>query len=136
MPHLRDGDIITDAALGVETVRAIAERDMQERSAQLRKARCRDIKSYNLANPKKIIRPLFVVIDEYADLMNVLSKREREDFECVISRIMARGRNVEIHLFLATQRPTTDAVAGNKGEHGLPDLIQPPLEPGLTSYPR
>jgi DNA segregation ATPase FtsK/SpoIIIE-like protein len=70
-------------------------------------------KAYNLANPKKIIRPLVVVIDEYADLVAVLSKKEREDFERVISRITARGRNVGIHLVLATQRPTADVVTGN-----------------------
>ena len=51
------------------------------------RAKYRDIKSYNLANPKNIIRPLVVVIDEYADLVSVLSKRDREDFERTISRM-------------------------------------------------
>ena len=86
---------------------------MLQRSEQLQKAKFRDIKSYNLANPKNIIRPLVVVIDEYADLVSVLSKKEREDFERIISRITARGRNVGIHLILATQRPTADVVTGN-----------------------
>lgn len=113
LPHLRDGEIITDAERGVEVVRAVAEHDMQQRSEQLQKAKCRDIKAYNLANPKKTMRPLVVVIDEYADLVSALSKREREDFERVISRITARGRNVGIHLVLATQRPTADVVTGN-----------------------
>ena len=113
LPHLGDGEIIIDADRGVEAVKAIAEHDMQERSELLQKAKCRDIKAYNLANPKKIIRPLVVVIDEYADLVSVLSKKERDDFERVISRITARGRNVGIHLILATQRPTADVVTGN-----------------------
>ncbi|QEH36465.1 FtsK-like domain-containing protein [Aquisphaera giovannonii] len=113
LPHLRNGEIIIDADRGVEAVKAIAEHDMQERSELLQKAKCRDIKAYNLANPKKIIRPLVVVIDEYADLVSVLSKKERDDFERVISRITARGRNVGIHLILATQRPTADVVTGN-----------------------
>lgn len=113
LPHLRDGEIIIDADRGVEAVKAIAEHDMQQRSELLQKAKCRDIKAYNLANPKKIIRPLVVVIDEYADLVSVLSKKERDDFERVISRVTARGRNVGIHLVLATQRPTADVVTGN-----------------------
>jgi hypothetical protein len=113
LPHLRKHEIITDAQKGVDTVNAIAAHDMQQRSEQLQKAKYRDIKSYNLANPKNIIRPLVVIIDEYADLVSVLSKRDREDFERTISRITARGRNVGIHLILATQRPTADVVTGN-----------------------
>lgn len=113
LPHLRKHEIITDARSGVDAVNAIAAQDMQQRSEQLQKAKFRDIKSYNLANPKNIIRPLVVVIDEYADLVSVLSKKEREDFERIISRITARGRNVGIHLILATQRPTADVVTGN-----------------------
>lgn len=113
LPHLRKHEIITDARSGVDAVNAIAAHDMQQRSEQLQKAKYRDIKSYNLANPKNIIRPLVVVIDEYADLVSVLSKKERDDFERIISRITARGRNVGIHLILATQRPTADVVTGN-----------------------
>ncbi len=113
LPHLRDGEIITDATRGVETVKAIADHDMPQRSELLQKAKCRDIKAYNLGNPQKILRPLVVVIDEYADLVSVLAKKEREDFERVISRITARGRNIGIHLILATQRPTADVVTGN-----------------------
>ena len=112
-PHLRSQEIITDARRGVEGVNAIAAQDMQRRSEQLQNAKSRDIKTYNLANPKSAIRPLVVIIDEYADLVSVLNKKEREDFERVISRITARGRNVGIHLILATQRPTADVVTGN-----------------------
>ena len=113
LSHLRGGEVITDAELGVHAVEAIAAQDMQERSETLQKAKCRDIKVYNLANPKKTIRPLVVIIDEYADLVSVLSKKDREDFERTISRITARGRNVGIHLILATQRPTADIVTGS-----------------------
>jgi DNA segregation ATPase FtsK/SpoIIIE-like protein len=113
LPHLRDSEVITDADRGVEVVRGIADHDMQQRSDQLQKAKCRDIKTYNVAHPKKPIRPLVVVIDEYADLVAVLGKKDKEDFERVISRITARGRNVGIHLILATQRPTADIVTGN-----------------------
>jgi DNA segregation ATPase FtsK/SpoIIIE-like protein len=113
LPHLRNGEVISDAENGVEIVRSIAEHDMLERSELLQKAKCRDIKAYNLAHPKHVIRPLVVVIDEYADLVSVLSKKEKEEFERVISRLTARGRNVGIHMIIATQRPTADVVTGN-----------------------
>lgn len=112
LKHLRGGKVITDAKKGVEIVNEIAEHEMQQRSERLQKAKYRDIKAYNLVNLKKPMRPLVVVIDEYADLVLVLGKKEREQFERVISRITARGRNVGIHLILATQRPTADIVTG------------------------
>lgn len=113
LPHLRNGEVITDAQAGVAAVNQIAEKDMQERSELLQKAKCRDIKAYNSSHLKSVIRPLVVVIDEYADLVSVLNKKHREEFERTISRITARGRNVGIHLILATQRPTADIVTGN-----------------------
>ncbi|MBM4075847.1 MAG: DNA translocase FtsK, partial [Planctomycetes bacterium] len=113
LTHLRDGEVITEADRGVEVVRQIAEHDIQSRSDILQKAKCRDIKSYNSSHRKNPMRSLVVVIDEYADLIAVLSKKEKGEFERVISRITARGRNVGIHLILATQRPTADIVTGN-----------------------
>ena len=113
LKHLRGHEIITDADRGVEVIHEIVEHELQQRSDQLQRAKFRDIKVYNLSNANKLIRPLVVVIDEYADLVAVLGKKEREQFERVISRIAARGRNVGIHLILATQRPTTDIVTGN-----------------------
>jgi DNA segregation ATPase FtsK/SpoIIIE-like protein len=112
VPHLRNGEIITDAQRGVDAIQQIADHDMQSRSEELTRAGYRDIKQYNAANPKKQMRPLVIVIDEYADLVSVLTKKERERFEKVVSRLTARGRNVGIHLVLATQRPTSDIVTG------------------------
>jgi DNA segregation ATPase FtsK/SpoIIIE-like protein len=113
LPHLRGGEIITDAARGVKVLRSIAGEEMAARSDQLQKAQCRDIKVYNAAHPKKLIRPLVCIIDEYADLVTVLPKKEREEFDRVISRLAARGRNVGLHIVAATQRPTADVVTGN-----------------------
>ena len=86
---------------------------MSQRSEILQRARCRDIKTYNLDHQNDLIRPLVIIIDEYADLVTVLPKKEREEFERVISRLAARGRNVGLHLVAATQRPTADVVTGN-----------------------
>jgi hypothetical protein len=113
LPHLRNRRVVTDASEGVQLLRTIADVDMLERSRLLQESRHRDIKAYNLANPLNVIRPLVVIIDEYADLVAVLPKREREQFDLVVSRLAARGRNVGIHLIIATQRPTADVITGN-----------------------
>lgn len=113
LPHLRNEAVITDASAGVALLRTIADVDMAERSRLLQEARHRDIKAYNLAFPTAPIRPLVVIIDEFADLVAVLPKKEREQFDLVISRLAARGRNVGIHLVVATQRPTADVITGN-----------------------
>jgi FtsK/SpoIIIE family/FtsK alpha domain len=113
LPHLRSGRVVTDASEGVQLLRTIADVDMLERSRLFQESRHRDIKAYNLANPLNVIRPLVVIIDEYADLVAVLPKREREQFDLIVSRLAARGRNVGIHLIIATQRPTADVITGN-----------------------
>ncbi|MGO8748545.1 MAG: DNA translocase FtsK [Thermoguttaceae bacterium] len=114
LPHLRGKRVITDAAKGVESLKEIAAHDLQSRSDMLQKARCRDIKTFNLADPAaKPMAPLVVIIDEYADLVAVLPKKDREEFDRIVSRLAARGRNVGIHLVIATQRPTADVVTGN-----------------------
>jgi DNA segregation ATPase FtsK/SpoIIIE-like protein len=113
LPHLRDGKVIMDASKGCELVYNIVEHDLQTRSDLLQTAQCRDIKTYNQEHPRKLLRPLVIVIDEYADLVASLSKKDREQFDRVVGRLAARGRNVGIHLVLATQRPTADVVTGN-----------------------
>jgi DNA segregation ATPase FtsK/SpoIIIE-like protein len=77
LPHLRRHQVITDAHNGVDAVNTIADKDMQARSEQLQKTRSRDIKAYNTSHPTNIIRPLVVIIDEYADLVSVLNKTRR-----------------------------------------------------------
>ncbi|HNC95373.1 MAG TPA: FtsK/SpoIIIE domain-containing protein, partial [Myxococcota bacterium] len=52
------------------------------------------------------------VIDEFADLMDVLGKRERDEFEQQVNRMAQRTRNVGIHLVIATQRPDVKVVTG------------------------
>ena len=113
LPHLRNGEVITDARQGVEAIKALVESDMAARTATLSSASARDLKAFNTARSSDRMRPIVVVIDEYADLVSSLPKREREQFDTDVSRLAARGRNVGIHLVLATQRPTTEVVTGN-----------------------
>ena len=51
---------------------------------------------------------LVVIVDEFSDLM----MQGKKDVEEKICRLAAKARAAGIHLILATQRPSTDAVSG------------------------
>lgn len=112
LPYLRGGRVFTEAEDAIEQLRGLTDGELRSRTRALQQARAPNLAEYNAANPDAAIRPIVVVIDEYADLMAVLSKRDRQDFEKEINRLAQRARSVGIHLVLATQRPTTDVVTG------------------------
>jgi hypothetical protein len=112
LPYLRGGRVFTEAEDAIVQLRALTDAELKERTRVLQQARCPNLAEYNAANPGAALRPIVVVIDEYADLIAVLPKRERQEFEREINRLAQRARSVGIHLVLATQRPTTDIVTG------------------------
>ena len=112
LPHLRGGKVIYDAEDAASTLQALITTEVEERTARLKQARKRDIRAFNTSENGERMRPLVVVIDEFADLSDVMSGSDKEEFEQALRRLTQRARNVGIHLVLATQRPTTDIVAG------------------------
>ena len=56
------------------------------------------------------IRPIVIIVDEFADLGDQVSddRKAREEFYTSIRKIAQTGRNRSIHLILCTQRPTAD----------------------------
>lgn len=56
------------------------------------------------------LRPLVIVIDEFAEL--VLASTDRKRFETLVTRFNQTARAVGGHLIAATQRPSTDVVTG------------------------
>lgn len=110
LPHLLGNQVVINPEDAIKWLDQLATAMLDHRSQQLRNARCRDIHDYNARHPGAIIAPLVVVIDEYADLVQVLNKSRRQDFEQRLVRLAQRARNVGIHLVIATQRPSADIV--------------------------
>jgi S-DNA-T family DNA segregation ATPase FtsK/SpoIIIE len=100
-----------------------AVNEMERRYSLLAEEKVRDIKSYNEKVKNKTVGVededgniqqvdeghmpyIVIVIDELADLMMVAAR----DVEALIVRIAQKARAVGIHLVLATQRPSVDAI--------------------------
>ncbi|WHY20112.1 FtsK/SpoIIIE domain-containing protein [Paenibacillus sp. G2S3] len=114
LPHLRNGEVILDAEQAVAILTDLTENELERRTEQLRKSRSRDLFSYNQKNPDTPLKPIVVIIDEYADLVQVADMENRKkDFERQMIRLAQRSRNVGIHLVVATQRPSADIVTSN-----------------------
>ncbi|MCR5760741.1 MAG: DUF87 domain-containing protein [Sphaerochaetaceae bacterium] len=111
IPHLLT-PVITEPKKAIKAM-AYCVQEMERRMNLLSKVGARKIEEYN----KKIEEQGFlnaklpyivVIIDEFADLMQVVGK----ELEQYIKRITAVARFTGIHLVLATQRPSVDVITG------------------------
>lgn len=113
LPHLLGGQVIIEPEEAIAWLEQLTVEFLPARTQQLRQARARDIREYNARHSDAPMPPIVVVIDEYADLVQVLQKGHRSEFEHRLSRLAQRARNVGIHLVIATQRPSADIVTPN-----------------------
>jgi hypothetical protein len=112
LPHLQDNRIYYEPDDAIEALRYLVNIERPRRTELIRQANCPNNLEYNRRFPDKRLPWQVVVIDEFADLILSLSKREQDDFEKQINRLAATGRAAGIHLIIATQRPTTDVITG------------------------
>jgi DNA segregation ATPase FtsK/SpoIIIE-like protein len=83
---------------------------MEHRYSIFRSNRTKDLAGYNaIAGPTLQKERLLVVIDEYADLVNV--KQVKAAIEERLQRLAAKGRAAGIHLILATQKPSATVLS-------------------------
>ena len=124
IPHLMH-PVVTDDKKA-EAILAWAIQKMDERYELLRRARVRNIASYNELSWQEIehrVAPqtdddrrntprklpyIVLVIDEVGDLLMVMKK----EVESHIIRLAQKSRAAGIHLILATQKPTVDVITG------------------------
>jgi DNA segregation ATPase FtsK/SpoIIIE, S-DNA-T family len=96
--------------------------EMENRYALLSAAGVNHIKNYNRLGAQELEKRLkrepdadrvqlpyiVIVIDEFADLMNVA----QNDVEALIQRLAQKSRAVGMHVILATQRPSSEVITG------------------------
>jgi hypothetical protein len=133
LPHLRNGEIIEDAEGSVIELTSLINTEVERRTDKLQENLHKDIYSYNDSNPEDRIPPIFVFIDEFAELSDVLKGGDQEEeFHDALQRLAQRARNVGIHLIVATQRPTADVISGNV-KANLPCRVSFQLSSGTDS---
>ncbi len=112
LPHLQKHQIFYDPDEAIESLRHLLQVERPRRLELIRQANCPNNLEYNRRYPEKRLPWHVVVIDEFADLILSLNKRERDEFEKQVNRLAATGRAAGIHLVIATQRPTADVITG------------------------
>jgi FtsK/SpoIIIE family/FtsK alpha domain len=125
-PHIKNaGDFHSGVAGALELLADIVDRRLPERVATFNEyandAYEREL-PVQIANVPQLIadartrgvepplRPLVVLIDEFAELVMATSDRKR--FETLVTRFNQLARAIGGHLIAATQRPSTDVVTG------------------------
>lgn len=112
LPHLHNQEVIYNPSEAIDILRWLIEKESQRRALVMRGASTRKIESYYRHHSKESLPRFVVIIDEFADIMNSLGRKEKEAFVQQINRLAATGRARGIHLVLATQRPTADIISG------------------------
>ena len=111
LPYLIGEKVITDQVEARDMLLTLVHGEMPRRQ-QLMAGKSLRIKEFNQRYPSEALPPIVAIIDEYAQLISIMKKQEREAFERDLMSLAAVARATGIHLVLATQRPSSDVVTG------------------------
>ncbi len=111
LPYLVKNQVVTDKEEARDLLLELVHGEMPRRQLAMA-GRSLRIKDFNLRYPGEALPPVVAIIDEYAQLLSIMNKRERESFERDLMSLAAVARSTGIHLVLATQRPSADVVTG------------------------
>ncbi|MCC7398386.1 MAG: DNA translocase FtsK 4TM domain-containing protein [Planctomycetes bacterium] len=120
VPHLCC-DVVTNMKKAPSVLQWAVD-EMENRYALLSAAGVNHIRNYNRLgatelekrlkrepDPERVLLPyIVIVIDEFADLMNVAQNEVEE----LIQRLAQKSRAVGMHVILATQRPSSEVITG------------------------
>jgi hypothetical protein len=108
LPNLEHGKVITEDEDAADLFEWITEEEIPRRTQVLGQSGSIDIQEHNERSEEQL-RPLVVVIDEYADLIDGLGDQS-DEFEKNVRRIAQKARSVGIHLVISTQRPSAQII--------------------------
>jgi DNA segregation ATPase FtsK/SpoIIIE-like protein len=108
LPNLEHDQVITESEDAADLFEWITETEIPRRTQILGNSGSIDIKDHNERSDDPL-RPLVVIIDEYADLIDGLGD-ESDEFETNVRRIAQKARSVGIHLVISTQRPSAKII--------------------------
>ena len=115
--------VVNGASRAVEVLEwCIAERDRRVAAIQAAAPEHRALglgvkqidiykRALETSEPNPLVRPLVIVIDEFADLMMQQGPESRK-FEDSVQRLVQVGRSSLMHLVLGTQRPDAKTLSG------------------------
>jgi FtsK/SpoIIIE family len=114
LPHLVGGRIVSDPADAVQSLEETIEDELARRRPILMEAGATSATEYYEAGGShQELSQMVVLVDEFADLAAVMSRRERQGFQELIQRYAQITRAFGIYLVLATQRPSVDVITGS-----------------------
>ncbi len=108
LPNLEHDQVITESEDAADLFSWITEEEIPRRTKLLGESGSIDIKDHN-ERADEPLRPLVVLIDEYADLIDSLGD-DSDEFETNVRRIAQKARSVGIHLVISTQRPSAKII--------------------------
>lgn len=111
LPYLRGGKVFTQAEEARDALLELVRSEMPRRQ-QLMRGRSLKIKEFNKRFPAEALPPIVALIDEYAQLLSIMAKKDADSFERDLMSLAAVARSTGIHLILATQRPSVNVVTG------------------------
>jgi len=109
LPYLRGGKVLIEHNEARDALLELVRNEMPRRQNVIAN-RSMKVKVFNQRFPDEALPPIVALIDEYALLVSMMDKKEREAFEQDLMILAAAARSVGIHLVLATQRPSADIV--------------------------
>jgi FtsK/SpoIIIE family len=112
--HLVTGHVITDPAEAVSTLTETLDSELERRRALLKRARVTSaLEFYEEGGKLHELPQMVILIDEFADLADALSRDERPIFMQNVKRYAQMARALGIYLVLATQRPSVQVITGD-----------------------